>query len=1173
MNNFIPSLLEKLNTYYDPNSTTGNKYTGSNSGITEIKSIYSGISFSETNTIELKDGENSKTILSDLAEVITVSSSNLPNSFAYEIVEGKIVIIGNNLKITVNEELSENIEVVGISNVIEGRASSDKFTVIGYDNKVDADKGNDEITIFGGDNKTTFSDDSSDSVIFNDKKYEINLYDIQNKSSEITFSVNDEEDVLIDATNAKIILQDDTSDNIILSGNENYLDTSVGNDKIIINGNNNFIVPGAGDDSSDSIINNGTGNKILGDEKDIVSYNAPTGEIVITNTDDSSHYVEIVDSSNVVHKYLIKRNISSTDDVKIRYEINDKNEIIFTGNDAQIISVSDNEDIIKVIGNNNHIDTSVGSDKIIVEGEGNSIHSGEDDDEISVIGKGNEVYGDDGYDIVNISDKNNTIDSSGEEINNIFILNSANQAQTYETKDGRKYFLTIAESVKEKNIDVTVIARELNDGTLYFEADNLIITADDGQVDNIFLKGNNSKIFAGDKDDNIVVEGDNNFVDGWSGNDTIKTTGINNKVYGFLGDDNISIIQRELTETELKNALKSVPDVDSDGNTLTNEKRIEIANSNNANYVDGEFDTDTVEADVYTKISSNTEVYKSLAQSVRLEPTENEKKIFVTDNDGNVLSYTLKNHVTRDNPFVSTRTVRYEMSEGKLIVYGDYISVVADEGQDDNVKIIGNNSFLDLYDGLDTLEAVGNFNLLFAGIGKDSLNVKGNNNEVYGDTILNAVDYDDSDKILVEGKNNKVVGGNGNDIITLYGECFKAFGNAGDDIFNVTAVKSEIHGGDSGSPSGEDTITINDSSSNKVYGFSNYIMEENVNKIVLSPENRTDKIEYTDVDGTKITFKIEPNISAPEALAGEIIVDYEIIDVTINGENKKQLVITGSNIMLSLTDNSDKSISVKFAGNDSRIETFGGTDNIEVIGDRNKILSGGGQNLIDINGDSNTISSGNKDDKINVNGDNNDIINNAETEDINIVGSNNIIRHSVDEERTAGSLLLTEKTSTQIIVHKNRAYEISIYGIEEENLKNTEINVQYEFDSEGYMIFEADNIKVRIIDDEKSVDEDENVIKNKDSIKLIGNNCWITGSYGDDVIVVEGDNNNIDGWKGDDSMHVIGKNNIVRGFYGDDVFIIEGDNNLVDGEHNDDELTIISGDDNKYLNVEKINQK
>ncbi len=1192
MNLNITNLLNTLQNYYDPEKNSGERYTGSESGIENLITTY-GLSGSAVTNVELTSENLTKSII-ESGTKITVSSLN-ENKFSYKIdsESGKIIIFGNNLTIQVDEENSDLIEVVGISNIINATSKEDKITLFGYDNEINADDGEDKITVYGEDNiikdseVNIFNGVGGNTLIVDDKEFKVSVNKSLGDSTPdmitLKSSVNSDGEIVFETDKADItaIGEDNTADNIILKGNKNRLDTSVGDDNITITGSENIITSGEGEDK---ININGKNNEINGDNEDIVYYTETYGQIKISAADDSSHYIKVADSDGIIHEYFVERRKGCTDDVSLTYELTASGVFEFYGHNFSIKEVQDGvKDKIKITGHNNYVDTGDEDDEITVIGNRNVVTAGDGDDSVSAAGINNELYGDDGNDSVMISNDNNTTDSFEDSIVGV-ILNSENQAQTITTVDGKKYTIELSKAALSSDKQVSVKYNFEEDGSISIEADDVIIYAVKGQEDKINFSGNRSKIYAGDKNDEITVTGDDNFIDGWSGDDKITATGINNKVYGFLGDDEINIIQRELTDAQKAEAFENISDTDEDGNKLTDEQKLEIANKNNANKVDGEYGTDTVKSNsVYTNVSVDTEIYKSLSQSIKLNPKEDEKKIVVTDNDGREYSYTIKNYATEinNNPFVSTRTISYDIVDvtvdGKttkqLVVKGDYISVIADNGQNDNVKIIGNNNYLDLGDGEDSLYAEGNYNMLFGGISADFISVKGDNNDVYGDSLADMQDKNDSDTIIVEGSGNMVSGSRGDDNITLIGDSFKAFGGDGDDKFSVNAINSEIFGGKMTGASGNDEISINDDSSNKYYDFSNASMKEDENMFVLSPDNLKKDIIFTDVDGEEVVFNIEPNILLPEELAGEIYIRYSIEDVTIDGETRKQLVINGSNIMINLTKGSDKSVNVKLLGNDLRFESFGGDDVINVEGDRNLILSGSGENIINVSGSYNQIQGGAKVDTINVNGSNNDIIGGGSKDNITVIGYNNNTRYNIGDNRDGGSLLLSEANTVQTIVMNNRAYEISIYGIDAKDLETTEINVRYSFDNDGYMVFEADNIKIRVIDEKETLATDEKTIDNKDSIKLIGNNCYISGSNGDDVLIVEGHNNTIVGWYGDDSVHVIGDNNEIGGFDGNDIINIDGSNNIINGEQGIDTLYLNSGENNKYTNIEEVNRK
>ena len=1173
----ISNLLNTLKGYYDPDKTAGERYNGGTEGLNTILTE-SGLS----ETIEKAlTSDNLSTNIFENGLKITVSSESA-NKFSYKIdnENGKIIVFGNNLTITVDEENECMVEVVGISNVINATSKSDNINLIGYDNEINAGGGEDEVIIYGDDNKNIFSGVSGNTLIVNDKKFEIQVNgQDEDTTAEITVNSSDTGRLSIDAQNAKIFVQEanenDYNDNISLKGDNNYLDTGDGTDDISVEGDNNIIITGD-DELRDTVEINGKNNEVSGDENDIVTYTASSGSIVLTNSDKSQHYIKVGD-----FEYYVQRNTDLNRDVTLSYELTSTGTLEFKGDYFKLIAVKDGvKDDIKVLGNYNYIDTGDEDDLAEIVGNYNQIHAGEGDDRVTAVGDNNELYGDTGTDYYAVDGKNNlTEDFEG--THKVVTLNAENPGQTVQIGDNKYIFKLTKAALKDIETlgKVVVTYLVLDDDTIEIKADNVVISSYGGQKDKINFIGSNSKIYTGNGTDKIAVKGDNNAIDGGSGNDTISVLGLNNKALGFLGDDEINVVQRELTESELNAELKKISDEDENRNKRTRDEKIEMVNSAKANNVDGEFDIDTVNTtSKYTQISKETEIYKSLTQSIKLDPKDDEKKIIVTADDGSEYSYTIKNYATEENnnPFVSTRTISYDIIDGQLVVKGNYISVVADDGQNDNIKIIGSNNFLDMGDGADTIYADENchYNLIFGGIGKDYINVKGNNNNIYGDSKYDMKDTDDSDTIIVEGKNNTVSGGRGNDDITVKGDNFRVFGNEGNDKVHANVTNSEIHGGNATEKAGNDTLEIINTNTNTFYDFNNMSDKEKVYKIALSNKNRTQEIKYKDVDGKTVTFKVEPNILSPQKLSGEIWVDYHIEEYNDDNGTHRRLVITGNNISVNLTNGSDKSVNVKLIGDDCRLETFGGADNIEIIGNKNKVIGGDGANNITVNGNSNEIEGGKDKDIITVTGNDNNVIRNGSLDKITLKGINNKSSYYDGDDKIEGSTVLTKDNNPQIVVIKNKAYKLFIYGIPEEN---AQINVEYHYyKDEKSVLFcgtgktALENVKIVAIDDSDTPTADEKTADNKDSLRLRGNNCYISGGYGDDKIVVEGNNNVVDGWTGDDTLNVIGNNNEVRGFNGNDTITIEGNENFTNGEQGTDTIIIKSGTDNTYKNVEII---
>ena len=470
----------------------------------------------------------------------------------------------------------------------------------------------------------------------------------------------------------------------------------------------------------------------------------------------------------------------------------------------------------------------------------------------------------------------------------------------------------------------------------------------------------------------------------------------------------------------------------------------------------------------------------------------------------------------------------YSIKDGLLTIDGDNIHVVAKAGQIDNIKMLGDNCIIELGDGNDIID--------------------------------------------MYGENNTVDAGEGDDKIKVYGNAYTLRGGEGDDEFEVKAINSDIT-----DVSGDDKLTITGGSSNKYSGIEKVDLNPDSGVVILTPNAQKGLIKYTDSDEKEMVFEVTPNLpNAREKLAGTIYVDYEIkdIEVEINGKvvSKKQLVVNGTNIAL-LSKNGNESVYAKVIGNNNQIDTLDADDFIEIEGTGNNVIAREGQNNVKVVGTYNEVVTGRSIDTIDVKGDNNKIVGGGEKDKVTFAGLYNSFSVTEDGGRKGGSLALTKEIGPQTIVIGNRAYEVSIFNVDEAELENKTINVTYmieKIDGSDYMVFRADNIKIRVIDNRITYTTDENTTDNKDSLKLIGNNCYVFGGSGSDVIRVEGDNNILDGWYGNDSFDVKGNNNEIRGFEGDDRIILDGDNNTALGEDGNDSITVNGGDGNSYSGVEKF---
>lgn len=1265
-------------------------------------------------------------IVDDKEFLVSINNSDdiEETTLNYKKTTDGIKFSADNIKIIAQSDSDDVIAIEGSNNYIDTSAGADEISVdgnnniiiTGVDNEIDTVSVNGEGNeiVAGEEDKVNYSgtkgyvniasdDNSQHYITITDSsgishEYLIERNTDSTESVQISYEIDENDQIIFVGDNAKIIIQSDDvsnrNDNIFLYGDNNYIDTGVGDDEITISGENNVIITGEG---ADNIYIKGASNQVTGDENDKVFYTENFGSVVITPEDESQHYIKVDD-----FEYFVQRNTENSENVTFTYNASSDGVFEFEGDYFKITQQNDDiEDRIKIKGNYSYVDTGNGNDRIDIEGNNNIIHAGEGDDSVVVQGNNNEAYGDDGQDGIAV-EGNNNIKESFEYEDKIITLNSENEFESTLILGEKKYTFALTKSAIEEEKEVKVLVQDRN-GIITVEADDIVVTAGYGQVDIINFIGNNSKIFALDKDDVINVLGNNNYVDGWTGNDKITVTGRNNKAYGFLGDDEITVIQTEASTNEILDAYteKLSSDEDDSFADLSLDEQVEEITKNineeNSNYVNGEFGKNSVNASYYTDID-NVLYYTSLSNKIKMNLNESERKIVVEGK-----TYTITNYITYDssNPFKIPRTISYDLVDvtingeiqKQLVVKGDYIKVVADDEQEDNIIVIGEKNYIDMGDEADYLEVQGKYNMIFAGIGNDSIKVEGDENTISGglgydvlqidgensvwkdveevtglyetkltltnserektivieegleytikanidddkemeenisfsysvkDGVLNIIGNniqviakkgqkdnvkltgdnsfidlgDKNDIVEVIGSNNEVYGGSGNDIIKLYGESFKAFGNEGADEFIVNAMNSTIYSGDEKSKTLNDKITILGNNQNTYNGFDKTKISHDYTSglVILNSNNLSSVVKYKDIDGKEIAFNVEPNILNPEKLADEIFVEYKIEDVKDEENNviAKRIIFNntrGSNVSVNLTNGSDKSIYAKIIGSNIKFQTYSGADNVEVEGNNNEIYVSEGisdkyndRNIITVNGDSNKVYGGKSTDTFNVKGDNNTLYGGGIGDVLNLEGQNNTYQISYTDNKTGGSLTITKDNQPQIFAIKGeteeqtRFYKITLYNIAKEDLETASVNMQYFIDSDGYMNFVADNIKIEVQDNRTTQTTDEITTDNRDFIRLIGNNCYLKASNGSDILLVKGNNNVIDGWYGDDSIVIEeGNDNEIRGFDGNDkITITKGNNNIVNGENGYDTLDIFEGEGNSYTNIDKYKQK
>ncbi len=588
--------------------------------------------------------------------------------------------------------------------------------------------------------------------------------------------------------------------------------------------------------------------------------------------------------------------------------------------------------------------------------------------------------------------------------------------------------------------------------------------------DIINMKSSSSYAYGGDDNDTIILEGAASYAEGNNGDDNITFYGGNTRVYGHAGNDTI-------TMNAVNNASSPVNGGDGDDTIYVNSKnnRCTISGGNGndtfvmnatGNTIDGNTGSNTIVQNVNSTTYSNIQKVKIGNTSGIINLTAG-SAMEVENLNGEI--YTLLSE--------TAQSISYNANNNLLTLNANNISVTSALGQNDNLKVIGNNNIINCVDGNDNITVQGDNNTINTTEGTKLTIVQGNNNTINGssgnDNITTAGDNNTisgnngDDTILVSsGNNNSITGGNGNDYITLNGtnaEGFDVLGEAGNDTINIT---SSDNGCTFDAGEGENIIT---NSGN--------------NNTILSGSNNDTITNYG-------------NNNSINSGAGNDIINN-----------------TGSNNTITTGGGKDE---ITTSGNYNTINSGDGNDTIKNSGNNNNILGGAGDDSFINEGMNNTINGNDGYNTMTEKGSDTTLLN---VQHLNIMTAKGVIN-------------INANTVLDCTI-QDRTYRFTNSSAEDMNLNFTANSAETKF--------VVDNLKIECLDEEDykfSVTGNNNNISGNsgnDTIKIIGNNNSVVSKEGDDSIVISGNGNNVQSNNGDDSVTILeGNGNILNGGNGYD---------------------------------------
>ena len=393
---------------------------------------------------------------------------------------------------------------------------------------------------------------------------------------------------------------------------------------------------------------------------------------------------------------------------------------------ALVINAGNGDDIVKVSGGENTISGGKGADEFVFE-MGNStlsvIKDASEEDKIKIVGD------------ISIND---LIFAKGG--NNLILIYKNGNVEDRITING--YF-------KSKNkIDDIYVAGKL------YSIENLLSFG-------YWISGKGG--ISGTKEDDIIIGSlFNDSINAGAGNDTIKTgSGISN-IYLTSGGGKDTLINSGGTDTIYFNKnTKYYISYNSDGQTVLNynsgKDSITIGSYNSETYLKiGNNDAEKVDTSKKFLLGADS------TETVTLDGNGKVNLLVVNKYTNKTLTYSLENLSSSQRKFTFTT-----LENGRLLIKGDYLKMIAEQGQSDDIILMGNNNYVDTSDCNDIVRAgytvdnlISSYNYKYY----DWTSKETYNKSVSNNTIITG---DGNDHIILYGNNNKINAGAGSDTMLL----------------------------------------------------------------------------------------------------------------------------------------------------------------------------------------------------------------------------------------------------------------------------------------------------------------------------------------------------------------------------------------------------------------------
>ena len=558
------------------NSSSANSLTWSyNSGTGEITFIGSSFGITAANgqddKIKLQSGSYNQINTGDGADSVNISYSySQYNTVNTGEGNDSVSVSGNSNTIDTGNG-DDYISITESINAVSSGAGNDTVFVSNANNYISTGEGDDSITVSRSDNQSQNIIETglgiNDKIIYESsyssniptrtiiQSYESNetktiaigdkTYTIQNngtKGNELTYFVSNNGLISFTGDNFTITAANNQSDNIIINGDNNNVDTADNNDTIVINGNSNNVNGGSGVDTYTDI---GSNNTLSNVETQLTEVNWGSTEGTVSFNTNETKVVKISDKT-----YIITNISYSSNSLYWSYDSNTGN-ITFDGPSFTITAGNGQDDKLNVGGSGSFIFTGDGDDLVnndfesyviqINTGKGNDTVNTRGDDYLSW----SVIYTGDGNDVINNStDLSDYILAGGSgynqyigDITNNAVINYGPPPENWGTAGGTVSFgqdesktVQIGDKIYTiENLKTTAGNNSLtwsydnSTGEIIFSGSSFGITAADGQDDKIKLSsGSYNQINTGDGADSVNLSSSSsryNTVNTGDGND------------------------------------------------------------------------------------------------------------------------------------------------------------------------------------------------------------------------------------------------------------------------------------------------------------------------------------------------------------------------------------------------------------------------------------------------------------------------------------------------------------------------------------------------------------------------------------------------------------------------------------------------------------------------------